>query len=90
MIGSDPGFVTAMVQGNAGPTASALARVLEQLARPWPELVAAGHAVRAAAPAGRRPVRVPLERAALLSLGRAGGAVTRRLAAFVEGYVPEP
>jgi prephenate dehydrogenase len=90
VIGSDPGFVTAMVQGNAGPTASALARVLEQLARPWPELVAAGHAVRAAAPAGRRPVRVPLERAALLSLGRAGGAVTRRLAAFVEGYVPEP
>jgi prephenate dehydrogenase len=90
VIGSDPGFVTAMVQGNAGPTASALARVLEQLARPWPELVAAGHAVRAAAPAGRRPVRVPLERAALLSLGRAGGAVTRRLAAFVEGYVSEP
>ncbi len=90
VIGSDPGFVTAMVQGNAGPTAAALARVLEQLARPWPELVAAGHAVRAAAPAGRRPVRVPLERAALLSLGRAGGAVTRRLAAFVEGYVPEP
>jgi prephenate dehydrogenase len=90
VIGSDPGFVTARVQGNAGPTAAALARVLEQLARPWPELVAAGHAVRAAAPAGRRPVRVPLERAALLSLGRAGGAVTRRLAAFVEGYVPEP
>jgi prephenate dehydrogenase len=89
VIGSDPGFVTAMVQGNAGPTAAALARVLEQLARPWPELVAAGHAVRAAAPAGRRPVRVPLERAALLSLGRAGGAVTRRLAAFVEGYVPD-
>jgi prephenate dehydrogenase len=89
VIGSDPGFVTAMVQGNAGPTAAALARVLEQLGRPWPELVAAGHAVRAAAPAGRRPVRVPLERAALLSLGRAGGAVTRRLAAFVEGYVPD-
>ncbi|MCU1605445.1 MAG: Prephenate dehydrogenase, partial [Modestobacter sp.] len=36
----------------------------------------------------RRPVRVPLERAALLALGRAGGAVTRRLAAFVEGWVP--
>ncbi len=90
VIGSDPAFVTAMVQGNAGPTAAALARVLEQLARPWPELVAAGHAVRAGGPAGRRPVRVPLERAALLSLGRSGGAVTRRLAAFVEGYVPEP
>jgi prephenate dehydrogenase len=89
VIGSDPDFVTAMVQGNAGPTAAALARVLEQLGRPWPELVAAGHAVRAGGPAGRRPVRVPLERAALLSLGRAGGAVTRRLAAFVEGYVPE-
>ncbi len=89
VIGSDPGFVTAMVQGNAGPTTAALARVLEQLARPWPELVDAGHAVRAGGPAGRRPVRVPLERAALLSLGRAGGAVTRRLAAFVEGYVPD-
>jgi prephenate dehydrogenase len=89
VIGSDPGFVTAMVQGNAGPTAAALARVLAQLARPWPELVAAGHAVRAGGSAGRRPVRVPLERAALLSLGRAGGAVTRRLAAFVEGYVPD-
>jgi len=60
-----------------------------QLARPWPELVADGHAVRTVTP-GRRPVRVPLERAALLSLGRAGGAVTRRLAAFVEGWVPEP
>jgi prephenate dehydrogenase len=89
VIGSDPDFVTAMVQGNAGPTAAALARVLEQLARPWPELVAAGHAVRAGGPAGRRPVRVPVERAALLALGRAGGAVTRRLAAFVEGYVPD-
>src|SRR5918995_4348222 len=43
VAGSDPGFVTAMVQGNVGPTAAALARVLEQLARPWPELVAAGH-----------------------------------------------
>ncbi|MCW2677697.1 MAG: hypothetical protein JWR70_2737, partial [Modestobacter sp.] len=29
------------------------------------------------------------ERTALLALGRAGGAVTRRLAAFVEGWVPE-
>ena len=28
--------------------------------------------------------------AALLALGRSGGAVTRRLAAFVEGWVPEP
>jgi prephenate dehydrogenase len=45
--------------------------------------------VRAGGPAGRRPVRVPVERAALLALGRAGGAVTRRLAAFVEGYVPD-
>ncbi|MGY1635561.1 prephenate dehydrogenase/arogenate dehydrogenase family protein [Geodermatophilus sp. SYSU D00742] len=89
VIASDPAFVTAMVAGNAGPTAAALARVQAQLGRPWPELVAAGHAVRAGAPSGRRSVRVPLERAALLALGRAGGAVTRRLAAFVEGYVPE-
>ena len=92
VIGSDPAFVTAMVEGNAGPTAAALTRVLAQLERPWPELVAAGHAVRtgrAGAEAGRRTVRVPLDRAALLSLGRAGGAVTRRLAAFVEGWVPE-
>ena len=92
VIGSDPAFVTAMVEGNAGPTAAALTRVLAQLERPWPELVAAGHAVRtgrAGAQAGRRTVRVPLDRAALLSLGRAGGAVTRRLAAFVEGWVPE-
>ncbi|WNV76076.1 prephenate dehydrogenase/arogenate dehydrogenase family protein [Geodermatophilus sp. DSM 44513] len=88
VTGSDPAFVLAMVQGNAGPTTAALARVLDQLTRPWPELVAAGHAVRATAPAGRRPVRVPLERAALLALGRAGGTVTRRLAAFVEGHVP--
>jgi prephenate dehydrogenase len=63
--------------------------VQQQLARPWPELVAAGNAVVTRA-AGRRTVRVPLDRAALLSLGRAGGAVTRRLAAFVEGWVPEP
>jgi prephenate dehydrogenase len=88
VAGSDPGFVTAMVEGNAAPTAAALARVQEQLARPWPELVAAGHAV-ATRRAATRPVRVPLDRAALLSLGRAGGAVTRRLAAFVEGWVPE-
>jgi prephenate dehydrogenase len=89
VAGSDPAFVTAMVEGNAGPTAAALARVQDELTRPWPELVAAGNAV-AARRAGRRPVRVPLDRAALLSLGRAGGAVTRRLAAFVEGWLPEP
>jgi prephenate dehydrogenase len=88
VIGSDPAFVTAMVEGNAGPTAGALSRVQEQLARPWPDLVAAGHAV-ASRQQGRRNVRVPLDRAALLALGRAGGAVTRRLAAFVEGWVPE-
>jgi prephenate dehydrogenase len=88
VAGSDPAFVTAMVEGNAGPTAAALARVRVQLDRPWPELVAAGHAVRSAPPAGRRAVRVPLERAALLALGRAGGAVTTRRAAFVEGWVP--
>ncbi|MGY1697879.1 prephenate dehydrogenase/arogenate dehydrogenase family protein [Geodermatophilus sp. SYSU D00814] len=88
VAGSDPAFVTAMVEGNAGPTAAALDRVLAQLRRPWPALVAAGHAVRATDP-GRRTVRVPLDRAALLALGRAGGAVTRRLAAFVEGWVPE-
>ncbi len=90
VAGSDPGLVTAMVEGNAGPTAAALARVQQHLARPWPELVAAGHAVRGAVPTGRRTVRVPLDRAALLALGRAGGAVNRRLAAFVEGWVPEP
>jgi prephenate dehydrogenase len=88
VIGSDPTFVTALVEGNAGPTAAALDRVLGQLARPWAELVADGHAVKAAA-TGRRPVRVPLDRTALLALGRAGGAVTGRLAAFVEGWVPE-
>jgi prephenate dehydrogenase len=88
VIGSDPAFVTALLEGNAGPTTAALARVRDQLARPWAELVADGHAVRTAT-AGRRPVRVPLERAALLALGRAGGAVTRRLPAFVEGWVPE-
>jgi prephenate dehydrogenase len=38
--------------------------------------------------ADQRTVRVPLDRAVLLSLGRAGGVVTRRLAAFVEGRLP--
>jgi len=88
VIGSDPTFVTAMVEGNAVPTAEALARVEEQLDRPWPELIAAGHAV-ATRPSGVRAVRVPLERAALLAVGRAGGAITGRLAAFMEGWVPE-
>ena len=88
VIGSDPRFVTAMVTANAGPTAAAVARVQRHLARPWPDLVAAGHAVRTFTPQ-RRTVRVPLDRAALLSLGRAGGAVTTRLAAFVEGWVPD-
>jgi prephenate dehydrogenase len=84
---SEPGFVTAMVEGNAGPTAAALARVQGQLSRPWPELVAAGHAV-VTRPGATTDVRVPLDRAALLSLGRAGGAVTGRLAAFLEGRLP--
>ena len=88
VIGSDPGFVTAMVTGNAGPTEIALDRVRRQLERPWPDLVAAGHAARRYAP-GQRVVRVPLDRSALLALGRAGGAVVRRLAAFVEGRVPD-
>jgi prephenate dehydrogenase len=88
VIGSEPAFVTALVAGNAGPTTAALDRVRAQLTRPWADLVADGHAVRTA-PVGRRPVRVPLERSALLALGRSGGAVTRRLAAFVEGWVPE-
>jgi prephenate dehydrogenase len=88
VIASDPRFVTAMVEGNAGPTAEALARVLTHLDRPWPALVAAGHAV-ATRETGRREVRVPLERAALLAVGRAGGAVTGRLAAFLQGWVPE-
>ncbi|MBN1091317.1 prephenate dehydrogenase/arogenate dehydrogenase family protein [Blastococcus sp. TML/M2B] len=87
VIGSDPAFVTAMVEGNAGPTGAALDRVRAELARPWPELVAAGHAV-VTRETGRRSVRMPLERAALLALGRAGGAVTGRLAAFLEGWVP--
>jgi prephenate dehydrogenase len=88
VAGSDPAFVTAMVEGNAAPTATALARVEAQLARPWPELIAAGHAV-ATRPSGERTVRAPLDRAVLLSLGRAGGVVTRRLAAFVEGRIPQ-
>ena len=88
VIGSDPGFVTGMVTANAVPTSAALDRVRRQLDRPWPDLVAAGHAARTFAP-GRRTVRVPLDRSALLSLGRAGGAVDRRLAAFVEGWVPD-
>ena len=83
-----PAFVTAMVEGNAAPTAAALARVEAQLARPWPDLVAAGHAVATRSP-GERTVRAPLDRAVLLSLGRAGGVVTRRLAAFVEGRIPQ-
>jgi prephenate dehydrogenase len=87
VAGSDPAFVTAMVEANAAPTAVALGRIEAQLDRPWPELVAAGHAA-ATRTVERRSVRVPLERAALLALGRAGGAVTRRLAAFVEGWVP--
>ncbi|MGR7025010.1 prephenate dehydrogenase/arogenate dehydrogenase family protein [Geodermatophilus sp. URMC 62] len=92
VIASDPAFVTAVVEGNAGPTAAALDRVRAQLDRPWPDLVAAGHAVRTGPYGrsdGRRPVRVPVDRTALLALGRAGGAVTRRLAAFLEGWVPE-
>jgi prephenate dehydrogenase len=88
VIGSDPAFVTAMVTSNGRPTTVALDRVRRQLERPWPDLVAAGHAVRTFAP-GRRTVRVPLDRSALLALGRAGGAVNRRLAAFVEGWVPD-
>ncbi len=87
VVGSDPAFVTAMVEGNAGPTAAALDAVRAQLDRPWPELVAAGHAV-VTRPQERRTVRVPLDRSALLALGRAGGAVERRLAAFVEGRLP--
>jgi prephenate dehydrogenase len=87
VVGSDPAFVTAMVEGNAGPTAAALTAVRAQLDRPWPELVEAGHAVATRA-GERRTVRVPLDRAALLALGRAGGAVDRRLAAFVEGWLP--
>ena len=89
VAGSDPAFVTAMVEGNAAPTAAALARVQAQLGRPWPELVAAGHAVATRA-VELGTVRVPLDRAALLSIGRAGGVVSRRLAAFVECRVPPP
>jgi prephenate dehydrogenase len=89
VAGSDPELVTAMVESNTGPTAAALARVQAHLARPWPELVAAGAAVARRSTA-RRTVRVPLDRAALLQLGRSGGAVTARHAAFLEGWVPEP
>jgi len=88
VIGSDPAFVTAMVEGNAVPTAEALARFESRLDLPWPELIALGHSVVTRRTV-RRAVRVPVERAALLALGRAGGAVTRRQAAFVEGWVPE-
>jgi prephenate dehydrogenase len=88
VIGSDPAFVTAMVEANAGPTAEALARVLAHLESPWPALVGGGHAV-VTRQTGRREVRVPLERAALLAVGRSGGVVTRRLASFLEGWVPE-
>ncbi|SDO84984.1 prephenate dehydrogenase [Klenkia soli] len=87
VIGSDPAFVTAMVEGNAAPTAAALAAVRAQLDRPWPALVEAGHAVLTR-PVERRTLRVPLDRAALLALGRAGGTVDRRLAAFVEASLP--
>ena len=88
VAGSDPALVTAMLEGNAGATADALARVQAQLARPWPELVAIGaEVVRRAS--GRRTVRVPLDRTALLELGRLGGSVTGRHAAFLEGWVPE-
>jgi len=87
---SDPGFVTSMVEGNRGPTAAALARLQAQLTRPWPELVAAGHTVAVGRTTpGHRSVRVPLERAALLAVGRAGGVLTARQAAFLEGWVPE-
>ena len=89
VIGSDPALVTAMAEANAVPVARALARVEAHLDQPWPDLIAAGHAVATRQPVAVRAVRVPLERAALLAVGRAGGAVTRRLAAFVEGWVPE-
>jgi prephenate dehydrogenase len=88
VIGSDPAFVTAMVEANAGPTAEALARVLARLESPWPALVEGGHAI-VTRETGRRDVRVPLERSALLAVGRAGGVITRRLASFLEGWVPE-
>src|SRR3954467_2715174 len=61
VIGSDPGFVAALVEGNAVPTAEALARIEAQLDRPWPDLVAAGHAV-VTRRTGRRHVRRPLGR----------------------------
>jgi prephenate dehydrogenase len=77
-----------MVEGNAVPTAEALARIEAKLDLPWPDLIAEGNAVVTRQPV-RRPVRIPVDRAALLALGRAGGAVTQRQAAFVEGWVPE-
>ena len=88
VIGSDPAFVTAMVEGNAVPTAEAMARIEAKLDLPWPDLIAAGHAV-ARRQTETRSLRVPVERAALLALGRAGGAITRRQAAFLEGWVPD-
>lgn len=89
VIGSDPALVTAMAEANAVPVARALARVEAHLDQPWPDLIAAGHAVATRRPVAVRAIRVPLERAALLAVGRAGGAITRRLAAFVEGWIPE-
>ena len=88
VAGSDPSFVTAMVEGNAAPTAAALDRVRQQLSRPWRDLVAEGHTVRTRT-TERRRVRVPLERGALLALGQLGGAITGRQAAFLEGWVPD-
>jgi prephenate dehydrogenase len=88
VIGSDPAFVTAMVEANAVPTAEAMARVEAKLDLPWPDLIAAGHEV-VRGDTARRSVRVPLERAALLAVGRAGGAISGRQAAFVVGWVPD-
>ena len=71
----------------SGPaSAAAAARAAARRWGTW--LIAAGHAV-ATRPTGVRAVRVPLERAALLAVGRAGGAITGRPAAFVEGWVPD-
>ena len=87
VIGSDPAFVTAMVEGNAGPTAEALARVEAQLDRPWPELVAAGHAVVTRQPGRRdRPGAAGAGRPARPGPGRrrghpAAGRVRRGLGA---------
>src|SRR3954454_347881 len=88
VAGSDPALVTAMVEGNAGPTTTALSRVLEHLERRGRALVAAGHGAPPRR-TGRRPVRVPLDRSALLAVARAGGVVPRRLDAHLEGWVPE-